>query len=185
MLVDKIKLYPSKEVLGKEQRMTAKAWYWTGLGVLALSLTSSLTGPCWSEKASGISDQLRARFLPYLAMTEIAMGRTEAGIDHMQSARARIEERAARLVAAQAEIDAHRARLEALSPGRKFRRMNVLADYSGMSDAVIEVPRVEISEGKVVVEGRSGVAVCPRLRIKKMTAAAPRAPSVSIMQDPI
>ena len=164
--------------------MTAKAWYWTGIAVLALSLTSSLTGPCWTEKLSGISDQLRTQFLPYLAMTEIAMGRTQAGVDHMQSARTRIDERRAELAAAQAEIEAHRARFEALSRGPRSRRMNVLADYSGTSDAVIDVPRVEIGEGQIVVEGRSRMAVCPRTRMKVRAPAVP-APSVSIMQDPI
>ena len=127
--------------------MTAKAWYWTGLGVLAL-------------------------------------GRTKAGIDHMESARARVEEQRARVAAAQARIDANSARLEALSAGRKFRRMNVLADYSDMSGSVIEVPSVRISQDKILVQGPTGMVVCPRLRMKTPLVAVP-APPVSIMQDPI
>ena len=164
--------------------MTAKAWYWTGLGVLALSMASSGTGRLWMEKVSGMTDQLRAKALPYVAMTEMALGRTQAGIDHMQSARACIEEQAARVEAAQAEIEAHRARLEALSARRKFRHMNVLADYSDMSGGVIEVPGVRISDDKIVVQGQTRVVVCPRVRVKTPVVAVP-APSVSIMQDPI
>jgi hypothetical protein len=164
--------------------MTAKAWYWTGLGVLALSMASSGTGRLWMEKVSGMTDQLRAKALPYVAMTEIALGRTQAGIDHMESARARVEEQAARVAAAQARIDANSARLEALSAGRKFRRMNVFADYSDMSGSVIEVPGVRISEHKIVVQGPTGMVVCPRVRMKTPLVAAP-APPVSIMQDPI
>lgn len=133
------------------------------------------------EKVSGMTDQLRAKALPYVAMTEMALGRTQAGIDHMQSARARIEERAARVEAARAEIEAHRARLEALSARRNFRHMNVLADYSDMSGGVIEVPDVRISDDKVVVTRGMG---CPRVRVKTPVIAVP-APSVSIMQDPI
>ena len=136
------------------------------------------------EKVSGITDQLRAKALPYVAMTEIALGRTQAGIDHMESARARVEEQAARVAAAQARIDANSARLEALSAGRKFRRMNVFADYSDMSGSVIEVPGVRISEHKIVVEGPTGMVACPRVRIKTPLVAVP-APPVSIMQDPI
>jgi hypothetical protein len=136
------------------------------------------------EKVSGMTDQLRAKALPYVAMTEIALGRTQAGIDHMQSARACIEQQAARVEAAQAEIEAHRDRLEALSARRKFRHMNVLADYSDMSGGVIEVPGVRISDDKIVVQGQTRVVVCPRVRTRTPVLAVP-APSVSIMQDPI
>jgi hypothetical protein len=147
-------------------------------------MASSGTGRLWMEKVSGMTDQLRAKALPYVAMTEIALGRTQAGIDHMESARARVEEQAARVAAAQARIDANSARLEALSAGRKFRRMNVFADYSDMSGSVIEVPGVRISEHKIVVQGPTGMVACPRARIKTPLVAVP-APQVSIMQDPI
>lgn len=164
--------------------MTAKAWYWTGLGVLALSMASSGTGRLWIEKVSGMTDQLRAKALPYVAMTEMALGRTQAGIDHMQSARAYVDEQAARVAAAQAQIEANRARLETLSAGRMFRHMNVFADYSDISRRVIEVPSVRISEDKIVVEGPTGMVVCPRVPVKTPLVAVP-APQLSIMQDPI
>jgi hypothetical protein len=136
------------------------------------------------EKVSGMADQLRAKALVYVAMTEMALGRTQAGIDHIESARACVEEQAARVAAAQAEIENNRARLEALSAGRKFRRMNVFADYSGMSGSGIEIPSVRISEGKIVVQGPTEGVVCLRPRVKTPLVAVP-APSVSIMQDPI
>jgi len=166
--------------------MTAKAWYWTGLGVLILSVGSSSTGRCWMEKASEVVDQLRAKTVPYMAM---AMGRTQAGLGHMQAAQAHFEEQQARLQAAQARIEAEHARLEALAARRQFQQMNVLTNYSGTSDFDIEVPGVSVTENKVVVRGRQGVVVCPRTHIRVPGVNIPEVnvstPQVSIMQDPI
>jgi hypothetical protein len=169
--------------------MTAKAWYWTGLGVLILSVGSSSTGRCWIEKASGVIDQLRAKTVPYMAMAEMAMGRTRAGLGHMQAAQAHFEEQQARLQAAQARIEAERARLEALAARRQFQQMNVLTNYSGTSDFDIEVPGVSVTENRVVVRGRHGVVVCPRTHVRVPGVNIPEvkvsAPQVSVMQDPI
>jgi hypothetical protein len=164
--------------------MTAKAWYWTGLGVLALSLASSGAGRCLMDKASGAIDQLRAKTVPYMAMAEMAMGRTQAGLGHMQSARARIEAQEARLQAAQARIEADRARVEALAVQREFKRMNVLADYPGMFDSDVEVPGVSVSHDGVVIRGRHGVVVCPHTRVS-MPGVDVSAPAGAEMQDPI
>ena len=169
--------------------MTAKAWYWTGLGVLILSVGSSSTGRCWMEKASGMIDQLRAKTLPYMAMAEMAMGRTQAGLGHMQAAQAHFEGQQARLQAAQARIEAAHARLEALAARRQFQQMNVLTNYSGASDFDVEVPGVSVTENRVVVRGRHGVVVCPSTHIRVPGVNIPEVnvstPPVSVMQDPI
>jgi hypothetical protein len=171
--------------------MTAKAWYWTGLGLLILSIGSSGTGRCWMEKASGVMDELRAKTVPYMAMAEMATGHTQAGIGHMQAARAHFEEQQARLEAAQARIEAQRARLEALASQRQFSRMNVLANYPEMSNFDVEVPGVSVSQDGVVVRGHHGVTVCPRARVSvpNVEISIPdvqvSTPRVSVMQDPI
>ena len=165
--------------------MTVKAWYWTGLGVLILSMGTSGTGRCWMEKASGVIDQLRTKTVPYMAMTEMAMGRTQSGLGHMQAARAHFEEQQARLEAAQARIEAERARLEALAAAQEqVRHMNVLANYPAVSDMVVEVPGVKVSQDGVVVRGRHGVVVCPRTRMHMPVVDVP-APQISVMRDPI
>ena len=171
--------------------MTAKAWYWTGLGMLVLSIGTSGTGRCWLQEASGVIDQLRAKTVPYMAMAEMAMGRTQAGIGHMQASRAHLEEQQARLEAAQARIDAQRARLEALASRQQFRHMNVLANYPGASNFDVEVPGVSVTENRVLVRGRHGLAVCPRARVSipDVEISTPDVqvptPHVSVMQDPI
>jgi hypothetical protein len=174
----------SKQVTGKEQGMTIKAWYWTGLGVLILSMGSSGAGRCWMEKASGVIDQLRAKTVPYMAMAEMATGHTQAGISHMQAARAHFEEQQARLQAAQARIEAERARLEAMAAAQQVRHMNVLANYPVSSDMVIDVPGVHVGPDGVVVRGHNGVVVCPRTQMHMPVVTLP-APQVSVMHDPI
>ncbi|HEX6503268.1 MAG TPA: hypothetical protein VF011_08470 [Terriglobales bacterium] len=164
--------------------MTAKAWYWTGLGVMVLSIGSSGMGRCWMGKASGVIDQFRAKAVPYVAMVEMAMGHTESGLGHMQAAKARVEEQEARLQAAQARIDAQRARLQAVAAKREFRQMNVLADYPVVKDFDIEVPGVSVSPNRIVVQGRHGVVVCPRTRVTVPDIEV-AAPHISVMQDPI
>lgn len=164
--------------------MTAKAWYWTGLGVLILSIGSSSTGHCWMEKASGVIDQLRAKTAPYLAMAEMATGHTQAGLGHMQAARADFEEQQARLQAAQERIEANRARIQALAAQQQFRHMNRLANYPGMGDFDVEVPGVSVTQDRVVVRGGSGVVICPRTHVSIPAVNVP-APQVSVMQDPI
>ena len=171
--------------------MTLKAWYWTGLGLLVLSIGSSGTGRCWLEKASGTVSDLRAKTGPYMAMAEMAMGRTQAGIGHMQAARAHFEEQQARLQAAQARIDAERARLEAVAARQEFRHMNVLANYSPLSNFDVEVPGGRVTQDGVVVRGRHGVVVCPRARVRvpDLQLSTPdvqvSAPHIPVMQDPI
>jgi hypothetical protein len=171
--------------------MTAKAWYWTGLGVLIISMGSSGTGRCWVEKASGVIDQLRAKTVPYMAIAEMAMGHTQAGIGHMQAARAHFEDQQARLQAAQARIDAERAHLQALVARKEFRHMNVLATYPEMSKFEVEVPGVSVTQDRVVVRGHHGVVVCPRARVSvpDVEISTPdvevSTPHVSVLQDPI
>ncbi len=161
--------------------MTAKAWYWTGLGVLILSIVSSGTGRCWMGKACAVIDQLRAKTLPYMAMAEMAMGRTQAGLGHMQAAQARMEVEAVRLQATQARLEADRARLEALAEAQRVKRMDVLANYPGMTNFDIEVPGVSVTQDRVIVRAQHGL-VCPRTQMKVPVVSAPH---VAVMQSPI
>ena len=171
--------------------MSTKAWYWTGLGVLILSVGTSSTGRCWMEKASGVIDQLRAKTVPYMAMMEMAMGRTQAGIGHMQASRAHFEAQQARLEAAQARMEAQRARLEALAERQQFRHLRVLANYPAISNFDVEVPGVSVTQDSVVVRGRHGIVACPRARVSvpNVEISTPEvqvpSPHVSVMQDPI
>lgn len=171
--------------------MTAKTWYWTGLGVLILSMGTSSTGRCWMEKASGMIDQLRAKTVPYMAMAEMAMGRTQAGIGHMQASRAHFEAQQTRLEAAQARIEAQGARLAALAERQQFRHMKVLANYPAMSNFDVEVPGVSVTQDGVVVRGHHRLVVCPRSRVimPKVEIPTPDVqvpmPRISVMQDPI
>lgn len=164
--------------------MTVKAWYWTGLGVLILSIGSSSTGRCWMEKASGVIDHLQAKTIPYMAMAEMAMGRTQAGMGHMQATQARMEAQAARLQAAQDRMEANRARLEALATRQRTRHMNVLASFNPGDDVVVQVPGVRISRDRIVVDGPQGMVVCPRTHVH-VPAVDVQVPSVSVMQDPL
>jgi multidrug efflux pump subunit AcrA (membrane-fusion protein) len=137
------------------------------------------------EKASGLVDQLRAKAVPYMAMAEMATGRTQAGLSHMQAARAHFEEQQARLQAAQARIEVERARLVALAAAQQqLKHMNVLADYPAASDMVIEVPGVKVSQDGIVVRGRHGVVVCPRTQMHMPVVDVPT-PQISVMHDPI
>jgi hypothetical protein len=163
--------------------MTPKAWYWTGLGLLAISIGSSGAGRCWMGKASEVVDHLRATGVPYMAMTEMAIGRTQAGMGHMQAATARIEAQRARLNAAQGRIEANRARLEAVAAQRQFEPARMLANYVRVPNDSIEVPDVSVSESGDVVEGTRKVIVCPRTHIQTVVTA-PLA-SASEMEDPI
>ena len=159
--------------------MTAKAWYWTGLGVLVLSLGSSHVGRCLLGRTSGFVTEVRAKAVPYMAMAEMALGHTQAGIGHMQSAQARIEAQQARLQAVQARIEANRARLEALSA----KRMKVVADVPDMEDFDDDVPAVSVDEDRVEVQGPGAAVVCSRHVGRPAIHVS--APSVSVNVDPI
>ncbi len=162
--------------------MTVKAWYWTGLGVLILSVGSSGIGRCWMETASGVIGQLRAKTLPYMAMAEMATGHTQAGLSHMQAAQARVEAQAARLQIAQARIEADRARLEALAAAQSVKHLNILANYSGMGNFDIETPGVSVTQDRVVLQGQHGFEICPHTRMKMPGMSRPH---VTAMQNPI
>ncbi len=162
--------------------MTAKTWYWAGLGILIVSIVSSGTGRCWQETVSGMFDQIQAKTLPYLAMAEMAMGQPETGLGHMQAAQARMEAEAVRLQAAQARIQADRARLEALAATHYLNHRNVLARYPGVASFDIEVPGVSVTQDRVVVRAQHGLVVCPRSEVTMPVLPTPRVP---VMQKPI
>jgi hypothetical protein len=161
--------------------MTTKAWYWTGLGVLAISLASSSAGRCWMNYATGLVQQVRAHAMPYVAMTEIALGHTEAGFGDLQSAAAQINAQRARLEAAQARVQAEQARLEAAAAQQAMQRASVLAAYSSVGSRVV-TPEVSVGPAGVIVRTRHSKRICPQIRVA--------APGVEVqsgvgLQDPI
>src|SRR5581483_11427687 len=95
-----------REVMG-----SAKAWYFTALGVVALSLGSS-TGRCVFDQVSGAVDQFRAKTMPYVAMLEMTIGHSRNSTP-AQHTSARLQETAAQLGAEQACAEAAIARVEA------------------------------------------------------------------------
>lgn len=164
--------------------MTAKAWYWSGLGLLAISLISSNTGRCWMDQASALVGQVRTRAVPYVAMVEVALGRTDSGFMHMQSAAARVEAQRARMEAAQARLQAAQARLEAAAARGEFRHMAAPVDFSALSNVDFVVPKVVVRQHRIEVSGRHGRIVCPQTGAD-ISVPEVAVPDVSVVEDPI
>ena len=178
---------------------SVKAWYWIGLGVLALSVGSSSLGRCWMEKASGAIDQLQVRTMPYVAMAEMALGHTQAGYARVQASAARVEAHRAELEAMQARLQAEmQARLQAQMARQEervrervswaqranFQNRGVFVDQSTFPGDDFQVPDVRITSDSVSVNGRRHSVVCPRTRIKMVMPDTP-SPAISTVEDPI
>lgn len=188
--------YPSNGLRGEKKRMASvKAWYWIGLGVLALSVGSSSLGRCWMEKASAAIDQLQVRTMPYVAMAEMALGHTQAGYARVQASAARVEAHRAELEAMQAEmqarLQAQMARQEERVRERvswaqhaNFQNRSVFVDQATFSADNFQVPDVRVTSDSVSVNGHRHSVVCPRTRIKMVMPATP-APAISTVEDPI
>jgi hypothetical protein len=161
--------------------MTTKAWYWTGLGVLAISLCSSSAGRCLMDYAAGLVQKVQAHALPYIAMAEIAFGHTEVGFGHMQSAAAQVNAQRARLEAEQARVQAEQARVEGMAAQQAIQRASVLAAYSSVGTRVMS-PEVSVGPAGVIVRTAHSKRICPQIRVE--------APGVEVqsragLQDPI
>jgi hypothetical protein len=102
---------------------SAKAWYFTALGVVALSLSSS-TGRCLFDQVSSAVDQFRAKTMPYIAMLEMTVGHprnnspAQQSTSRWQETAARATEEQACAEAAAARVDAAKARFEAEQAAR-------------------------------------------------------------------
>jgi hypothetical protein len=105
---------------------SVKLWYFTALGVAALSL-SSPTGRCVFDKATTAVEQFRAKTMPYVAMLEMTlnhpqntpqvrdtMTHVEDAVAQAQAQKACAEATVARLQAVRARIEAQKAAQRAL-----------------------------------------------------------------------
>jgi len=113
---------------------SAKAWYFTALGVVALSLGSS-TGRCVFDQVSGAVDQFRAKTMPYVAMLEMTIGHSRNSTP-AQHTSARLQETAAQLGAEQACAEAAIARVEAAKARLEAERATRAEMVAGLQDAV-------------------------------------------------
>lgn len=160
--------------------MTMKAWYWTGLGILAISFASSSNGRCLMNYASGLIQQVRTHAVPYIGMAEIALGRTDAGFSHMQSVAVRVDAQQARLEAAQARLQAAQAELEAAAATREMRVRRVQSQFSTYFDQ--SGPAVSVGPNGVIVKTPRAKVVCPSTRAEIPEVSIPPTP---VLQDPI
>ncbi|MBV8890455.1 MAG: hypothetical protein JO266_00495 [Acidobacteria bacterium] len=161
--------------------MTAKSWYWTGLGLLILSLASSGVARCWMGKTSGLIDELRVKAAAYLAVAELAMGRTQAGLGDLEAVGARLGAEKAHLQAAQARLAASGARSRALAGSKPFDTMKLAADDSADLGLELEIQRV--AQETVVGIGRQRLTLCPQREIK-IPLAVRHAP-IPVFEDPM
>jgi len=100
--------------------VSAKAWYFAGLGVVALSFGSS-TGRCVFDQASRAVDQFRARTMPYIAMLEMTLGHPQNS-PQVQATAARIQGTVAEMEAQRACAEAAVARMEAMKDRMEAHR---------------------------------------------------------------
>ncbi len=121
---------------------SAKAWYFTALGVVALSFGSS-SGRCLFDKASVAIDQFRAKTMPYVAMLQMTLGQPQNSpqvqetMARVQETVAQVEEQKACAEARVARIQAMRDRLEA----QRVARQNALANQAqAIQDQVMTIP---------------------------------------------
>jgi len=171
---------------------SAKAWYWLGLGILALSFMTSGSGRSIVDHAGAYVSCVRMRALPYLGAIEIAMGRTQSGFGHMQAgmerARVQMEAQQARLEVAQARIEAAQQVMqttrfqEQMRKVRALRNTQVMMDPAGLTDEVIGASRLSIPNVEVM-NGAQQVIVCPRTRVRVAVPAVHV--DVNSAQDPI
>jgi hypothetical protein len=159
--------------------MTTKAWYWTGLGILAISFATSSSGRCLMNYATGLAQRAQTHVVPYVGMAEIALGRTDAGFAHVQSAAARIAAQQARMQAAQARMQAAQAELQAAAIQREIRIRQAANQYSSYVSAG---PAVSVGPNGVIVRTPGVKVVCPRTHVDVPEISLPPAP---VLQDPI
>lgn len=91
---------------------SAKAWYFTALGVVALSFGSSM-GRGVFDRATRAVDQFRAKTMPYIAMLEMTL-RDPHNTPQVQETMARVQETAAQVEEQRACAEAMMARIQAM-----------------------------------------------------------------------
>ncbi|HET7206332.1 MAG TPA: hypothetical protein VFI95_07105 [Terriglobales bacterium] len=160
--------------------MTAKAWYWTALTLLAASFASSGTGKCLLGSASRAFDQLHLRAMPSVAVLEMALGRTQAGYSHMESAMAQVDAQRARMQAQQARMQAVQAQLEAAAAIREIKPMRFVVDVPALPKAAIHCPNLEDAPAQILRERRN-LVVSPEPAINVDITT----PDVPVVHDPI
>lgn len=176
---------------------TLKAWYWAGLGVLALSFATSSTGRCWMDFASSKLDEARLRTMPYVAVAEMALGHTQSGYARaqasaarMQASVARIEAQRARLEAVQARWEEQRARTDAanqvmLKLQHVMPTPQQFVDQSMFDGRDFVAPSVRVMSRSVVVNGRHHrVVVCPGTPADVVVPEV-STPRITALEDPI
>jgi hypothetical protein len=161
--------------------MTAKAWYWTALTLLATSFASSGTGKCLLGSASKAFDELHLRAMPSVAVLEMALGRTQAGYSHMESAMAQVEAQRARMQAQQARMQAVQARLEAAAAVRQLKPMRFVVDAPAVPQNAIRCPSLEGAPTQIMLRERRNVIVTPEPTVN----VAITVPDVPVVHDPI
>ena len=167
-----------------------KAWYWAGLGVLALSFGTSSMGRCWMDWASGKVDEARLRAQPYVAMAEMALGHTQSGYARAQASVARLEARRAQLQAVQARWEAQRARIDAANQVMINMQHEIPSPEQFVNQSLFDsrdfvAPNVRVTSRSVVVNGRRHrVMVCPGTATDLVVPDV-STPKVTTVEDPI
>ena len=143
---------------------SAKAWYWLGLGIMALSFMTSGAGRSIMNNAGAYAACIRTRALPYLGTIEMALGRTQEGYGHLQAS---MEQTRAQVDVQQARLEAARARMEtarALQEERMQESLRKAQDHLVMQRAVLAdeviTPIVTVSD-----TGRR-VLICPHTGVR-------------------
>ena len=116
--------------------VTAKAWYFAALGVVALSLSSS-TGRCLFDKASNAINEFCARTVPYVAMLEMTLGHPQ-NAPQVQATVARVEETVAQVEAQKACAEASIARMQARKDRMEARRAARQEAAADQDQAVVD-----------------------------------------------
>jgi hypothetical protein len=127
---------------------------------------------------STVADHLAMRAMPYVGAVEMALGRTQAGYEHLQA-------NAVRVRVEQARVQAEQARMQAEIVREQLKDLGMLdQDQLLALNRRVTMPRVVVSMPKVKVSGPEHVFVCPRTRVHVATPEVP-APEVRVEQDSI
>src|SRR5262249_38145725 len=121
---------------------SAKAWYFTALGVVALPFGSSM-GRGAFDRATRAVDQFRAKTMPYIAMLEMTLRdphntpQVPETMARVQETAAQVEEQRACAEAMMARVQAMKARIEAQRAARQQAatdQADTMRDQDGAAD---------------------------------------------------
>jgi hypothetical protein len=176
-----------------------KAWYWTALGILVLTLGTSDTVRCWAGKGSQVLDDLYMRGRAYVAVAHILLDNPSATDSQLQGQVARAQAVQDRFRAQQDIAQAQIARAQALVEERVIRQQELLMNKAMRGDRAMRIVRGErivipgrvlVGPEGVIVNGRHRIEVCPsEVKVDVPDIQVPEVPSVNVMpeasQDPI